>query len=121
MGGGASKRKKEDGGEGAYHGGNDAQDNAMVAAFVLSQPEEVERLRAHCAGRASTALIFKPRGGLQGRGIKISNKPVHVVDSLKEQGLLERYIAQEYVDRPLLLEGMKHGELAAVAAAQLLR
>ncbi|KAF5223993.1 hypothetical protein ECC02_002888 [Trypanosoma cruzi] len=53
------------------------------------------------AKRVSKFFILKPNSGCQGRGIVISRDPLNAVEDL------DNYIVQEYVTRPLLLEGRK--------------
>ena len=62
-----------------------------------------------------TPLICKPDAGSQGRGIWLATGPKEVADGIREEHLrrirrskpLEEYIVQEYIDRPLLLDGRK--------------
>ena len=62
-----------------------------------------------------TPLICKPDSGSQGRGIWLATGPKEVSDGIREEHLrrirrskpLEEYIVQEYIDRPLLLDGRK--------------
>ncbi|CAG9570162.1 tubulin-tyrsoine ligase-like protein [Leishmania major strain Friedlin] len=48
-------------------------------------------------------FILKPNSGCQGRGIVVARDPLTALD----EHILDNYIVQEYVHRPLLLEGKK--------------
>lgn len=48
-------------------------------------------------------FILKPNSGCQGRGIVVARDPLTALD----EHTLDNYIVQEYVHRPLLLEGKK--------------
>lgn len=48
-------------------------------------------------------FILKPNSGCQGRGIIVARDPLTALDD----HILDNYIVQEYVHRPLLLEGKK--------------
>ncbi|CBH17655.1 tubulin-tyrsoine ligase-like protein, putative [Trypanosoma brucei gambiense DAL972] len=51
--------------------------------------------------KLSKFFIMKPNSGCQGRGIMITRDPLNAVEDL------DNYIVQEYITRPLLLEGRK--------------
>ncbi|RNF10617.1 putative tubulin-tyrsoine ligase-like protein [Trypanosoma rangeli] len=51
--------------------------------------------------KVSKFFILKPNSGCQGRGIVISRDPLSAVEDV------DNYVVQEYVTRPLLLEGHK--------------
>lgn len=50
--------------------------------------------------RKPKTFILKPNAGCQGRGIKLIQHPEQLVDT-------ERYIAQKYILRPYLIDGLK--------------
>ncbi|ORC88576.1 putative tubulin-tyrsoine ligase-like protein [Trypanosoma theileri] len=53
------------------------------------------------AKKMSKFFIMKPNSGCQGRGIVVTRDPLNAVDDL------DNYIIQEYIRKPLLLEGRK--------------
>eukprot|EP00994_Dinema_validum_P007437 NODE_611_length_1504_cov_89.870103_g451_i0.p1 GENE.NODE_611_length_1504_cov_89.870103_g451_i0~~NODE_611_length_1504_cov_89.870103_g451_i0.p1 ORF type:complete len:419 (-),score=94.89 NODE_611_length_1504_cov_89.870103_g451_i0:159-1415(-) len=65
---------------------------------------------------SGTVFIMKPIGSCQGRGIFLFTKLQHIADWRRdsrfgtnsgEQGTVENYIVQRYIDRPLLVGGRK--------------
>ncbi len=48
--------------------------------------------------------ILKPSGGSQGRGIKLVQTRAHLVQALA-QAHTENFVAQEYIENPLLING----------------
>jgi len=73
----------------------------------------LEQLRSDVPEHAP--LICKPDSGSQGKGIWLATGPDEVEKGIREDNLrrirrskpLEEYIVQEYIDRPLLLDGRK--------------
>ena len=52
-------------------------------------------------GKKRAAFICKPQNGCQGRGIFLTRRPQ------KTLKLTDRYIVQQYIARPLLIDGFK--------------
>eukprot|EP00388_Colpodella_angusta_P005068 GDKJ01015970.1.p1 GENE.GDKJ01015970.1~~GDKJ01015970.1.p1 ORF type:complete len:616 (+),score=67.45 GDKJ01015970.1:278-1849(+) len=50
---------------------------------------------------AKPVFIMKPNAGCQGKGIVLSKNPISSVETPED------YVVQEYIDRPLLIEGRK--------------
>uniref|UniRef100_A0A0A9XDB2 Putative beta-tubulin polyglutamylase n=1 Tax=Lygus hesperus TaxID=30085 RepID=A0A0A9XDB2_LYGHE len=67
--------------------------------------EYYRALQARVSSKINTAVghyfIMKPNAGCQGRGIVVTNDPLNAVDTL------DHYIVQEYIARPMLVEGRK--------------
>eukprot|EP00760_Papus_ankaliazontas_P033740 PhM_4_TR6708/c0_g1_i1/m.64661/K16582/TTLL6_13; tubulin polyglutamylase TTLL6/13 len=53
------------------------------------------------ASGSKKTFILKPNAGCQGKGIIITQNPLGILDSIDD------YIAQEYIAKPLLIEGKK--------------
>lgn len=69
------------------------------ATWVL--PADQGDLLAFMRGKKRAAFICKPQSGCQGRGIFLTRRPQKMLKST------ERYIVQQYISRPLLIDGFK--------------
>jgi tubulin polyglutamylase TTLL6/13 len=64
-------------------------------------PADQGDLLTYMRTKKRAAFICKPHQGCQGKGIYITRKPLKATESN------EKYIVQQYLDRPLLIDGFK--------------
>lgn len=65
-------------------------------------PADQGDLLAFMRSKKKAAFICKPQKGCQGKGIYITRKPI-----VKDNSANEKYIIQQYIDKPLLIDGFK--------------
>lgn len=63
-------------------------------------PAELAELKAYAQKNPRCTFILKPEASCQGRGIFLTRTP-------EELAATDHYVAQRYVERPLLLDGLK--------------
>ena len=74
-----------------------------------SWPSQLKRHRAFCEreGASDTPFIVKPDNGCQGAGIALVRGHAELAQYLRSADAPERAVVQEYLSRPLLLDGLK--------------
>lgn len=65
-------------------------------------PADQADMQSYMKSKKKAAFICKPQRGCQGKGIFITRQPIKESNSLNE-----KYVVQQYLDKPLLIDGFK--------------
>jgi len=65
-------------------------------------PADQADMQSYMRSKKKAAFICKPQRGCQGKGIFITRQPIK-----ESNGLNEKYVVQQYIDKPLLIDGFK--------------